>query len=135
MKKTLSILIMLFSALAAVGSLTFLRPCVHEDGTAAVCASAGTLLMVLGFAGLAVGVLTMFARGRTLRILLSALLLAISLGLFLTPGVLAPLCMMETMRCHLITKPAAQVLGALSGCCALLLLYLQLIPGRKGTNQ
>ncbi len=135
MKKALSVLIMLFSALAAVGSLTFLRPCVHEDGTVSVCASAGTLLMVLGFAGLAVGALTMFVRGRTLRILLSALLLAISLGLFLIPGVLAPLCMMETMRCHLITKPAARVLGALTGCCALLLMYLQLIPGRKGTDQ
>ena len=32
----------------AVGVKTFLRPCVHADGSAAPCAGAGQLILVLG---------------------------------------------------------------------------------------
>ena len=49
----------------AAGAKTFLRPCVHEDGSAAVCAGAGEWLFWLGI-GLAAAVtllLAILARG------------------------------------------------------------------------
>ena len=35
------------AAVQTIGAKTFLRPCVHEDGTAAACAGAGTWLLAL----------------------------------------------------------------------------------------
>ena len=113
MKKLLAGLTAFLSAVLAVGSQTFLRPCVHEDGSASVCTPAGTLLLVFGVAAAVLSLARLAGVGRGTRLLLSALTLAAGVLIILTPGVLSPLCMMETMRCRMITKPAAQVAGTL----------------------
>lgn len=48
----------------AVGVKTFLRPCVHADGSAAPCAGAGQLILVLGILLALAGAGMALARGR-----------------------------------------------------------------------
>jgi len=98
----------------AVGVKTFLRPCVHADGSAAPCAGAGQLILVLGILLALAGAGMALARGRGRTILAGGLLL-LSLGLVLAPGTLLPVCGMAEMTCRLVTRPAALVAGVLAG--------------------
>ena len=116
----------LLAAVQAIGAKTFLKPCVHADGTAAACAGAGTWLLALGAATAVIGAVLLFAGGRKAEALLSGLALAGGLLIMLTPGTLTPICSMSAMRCRLVTRPAALVLGALIALCALVSLALSL---------
>lgn len=99
----------------AVGSQTFARPCVHADGSAAVCAPVKTWLTVEG------GIIAILAGISMLRSNAVTTALAAVCGLLavLTPGVLVPICRHDAMACRQMTQPVALVLGILiliAGC-------------------
>ena len=110
-------LILLLSLIVSIGSVSFLGPCVHEDGTFGACHWAGRTLFGLGCLS---GVLSLLA------ILLSkarpGLYLSIALECvlgILIPGTLIGLCKMSSMRCRAVMQPAMIILFAAAGLAAL----------------
>ena len=112
--------VLLLSVVIAVGSVSFLGPCVHEDGSFGSCHWAGQamlgiglLLAVLSLAGLLV------KDGRLRAGILFAAAAAAVLGIFV-PGTLIRLCGMATMRCRAVMRPAMMLLCALAAASGLL---------------
>ena len=118
MKKTvIPACVMLALSLAViVGSLTFLSPCVHEDGSFGPCHWAGRALMGLGCASGALALLALAFRKARFGVYLSAMPVC-ALGV-LTPGALIGLCRMSTMRCRMLMQPGMIILFVLLLICA-----------------
>ena len=111
-----SLVLLILAAVIAVGSLTFLAPCVHEDGSFGACHWAGQTLMGLGCVLGALAVLSFFAKAR-----FGAFLSILPVGVMgiLTPGTLISLCRMSTMRCRMVMQPAMIILFSAALLCAL----------------
>ena len=111
------ILILLLSLAVSIGSVSFLGPCVHEDGTFGACHWAGRALLGLGLLSGALSLLAVllpFARAG----LYPAIFLTCVLGI-LTPGTLISLCKMSSMRCRAVMQPGMIILFAAAGLAAL----------------
>ena len=130
MKKTPipALIILVLALVMAIGSQSFLGPCVHEDGSFGACHWAGRMLLGVGglLAVLAVLALVLPKERRGLYL---AMVPASLLGL-MTPGTLIALCGMATMRCRMVMRPAMMII---SGLALVLALAGWLIErGRKG---
>ena len=105
--------LLVFSLVIAVGSFTFLGPCVHDDGSVGGCWWAGRMLLGLGCL---LGVLAVFTllseRARFGAYLSSIAVCAVGI---LTPGTLISLCRMSSMRCRAVMQPAMMILFAAAG--------------------
>ena len=108
----------ILSLVIAVGSVTFLGPCVHEDGTAGACHWAGRSILGLGLLLTVLSLLAVLLRKFRGGLYLS-ILIACVLGT-LTPGTLISLCGMATMRCRAVMRPAMTLLCALTAASCLL---------------
>lgn len=97
--------------LLAIGAATFLGPCVHADGAYGACHWAGRALTGLGIVLSAQALLALLFTDAKIREGISLSIVPAALLAALTPGVVMPLCMVETMRCNLVTRPAALVLA------------------------
>ena len=106
-KKLFSPLIFVLALAVAVGSQTFLSPCVHEDGSFGSCHWAGQALLGVGLLLAALALLSWVRTDVYLAILPAALLGC------LTPGTLIPLCKMSAMRCRAVMQPAMILLCGL----------------------
>lgn len=106
------------AAVAAAGSVSFLGPCVHEDGAYGPCHWAGQMLLGVGILLAAQSLLALMLKrpGAKLGAYLAMLPTAL-LGVF-TPGALIPLCGMATMRCRSVMQPAEEILLILCFLCA-----------------
>ena len=102
------------SALLVVGANTVFSACdPMPDGSWMRChdcqnqvtAGGAVLALVLGASA--------FVPKRSLRLALQALGVVGAVVVFLTPGVICPLCMMETMRCHTVFQPFARIMSGL----------------------
>ena len=109
--------LLILSVLIIIGSQSFLRPCVHEDGSFGPCHWAGQALLGLGCALGVMAALALAVRHAGFGILLGALPVCV-LGI-LTPGTLIDLCHMSTMRCRMVMQPAMIILFAAALLCAL----------------
>ncbi len=109
--------LLILSVLIVIGSQSFLRPCVHEDGSFGSCHWAGQALLGLGCALGVMAALALAVRRAGFGIFLSALPVCV-LGI-LTPGTLIDLCHMSTMRCRMVMQPAMIILFAAALLCAL----------------
>ncbi len=119
MKKTSvpAMIVLILALIAAIGSQSFLGPCVHEDGSFGACHWAGRAL--LGVGGLlAVLALLALLLPRCREGLCLAMALTSVLGL-LVPGPLVSLCGMSTMRCRMVMQPAMIILFSAALLCAL----------------
>ena len=103
---------LLLGAVVAVGSVSFLGPCVHEDGSFGACHWAGQGMLGIGLLITAQGILALLMKsgGARAGVLFSMALTAL-LGT-LIPGTLIGLCGMATMRCRALMKPAMILLCA-----------------------
>ena len=103
-----AVILLILSLVTAIGSQTFLSPCVHEDGSFGTCHWAGQVLLGLGCV---LGILALFSlliqRAR-FGAFLSAMPVCV-MGI-LTPGTLVDLCHMSTMRCRMVMQPAMIIL-------------------------
>lgn len=100
-----------------VGSISFLGPCVHEDGSTGACFWAGRALLGLGLLLLVLSLLTVMLRQARTGLYLS--IIAASVLGMLTPGTLIGLCRMSTMRCRAVMQPAMMILFAVAALTAL----------------
>ena len=113
-----AIALLVLSLVIVIGEMTFLAPCLHEDGSFGPCHWAGRALLGTGCV---LGVLAALALGvKRVRpgVYLSALPVC-ALGI-LTPGTLIDLCHMSTMRCRMVTQPAMIILFSAAMLCALI---------------
>ena len=118
MKKSMipALLILVLSAVIAVGAATFLSPCVHEDGAFGPCHWAGRALLGVGCALGVTALLALCVKRARFGAFLSALPVC-GLGI-LTPGTLIDLCRMSTMRCRMLKQPAMILLVSAALLCA-----------------
>lgn len=102
------------AALLAVGVNTAFSACDPKpDGTWMHChhcqnqvtVGASVLALVWGSSA--------FVKNRALRAGLQALGVIGAAVVFLLPGVICPLCMMETMRCHTVFQPFTRIMSVL----------------------
>ena len=112
-----AVILLVISLVIAIGSQSFLSPCVHEDGSFGVCHWAGQALLGLGCVLGVLAVLSLLSRSARFGVYLSALPLCV-LGI-LTPGTLIGLCHMSTMRCRMAMQPAMIILFSAALLCAL----------------
>ena len=101
-------ILLTLSLVIAIGSQTFLSPCVHGDGAFGACHWAGQALLGLGCALGILAVLSLVIQRARYGVYLSAMPLCV-LGI-LTPGTLIDLCRMSTMRCKMVMQPAMIIL-------------------------
>lgn len=111
-----AILLLILAAVISIGSQTFLRPCVHEDGSFGACHGAGQALLGLGCVLGVQAILALAVKRGWFGLLLGALPVC-ALGI-LTPGTLLGLCSMSTMRCRMVTQPAMILLFSAALLCA-----------------
>ena len=105
---------LLLSAVIAVGSVSFLGPCVHEDGSFGPCHWAGQAMLGIGLLLAVLSLTALLVKDGRLRAgLLFAAAAAAVLGIFV-PGTLISLCGMATMRCRAVMRPAMTLLCALT---------------------
>ena len=105
---------LLLSAVTAAGSVSFLGPCVHEDGSFGACHWAGQAMLGIGLLLAALSLTALLVKDGRLRAgILFAAAAAAVLGVFV-PGTLINLCGMATMRCRAVMRPAMTLLCALT---------------------
>ena len=111
----------------AIGAQTFARPCVHADGSAAVCAPVKTWLTAEG------GLIAVLAGLSMIRpnAVTQGLAAAGGLMAVLTPGALVPICRADAMTCQRVTRPTALVCGILILIAALWWLGLTLAAKKR----
>lgn len=120
MKKNLfAILLMIFAVVIAVGSVTVLGPCVHEDGSKGPCADAGRALLIDGCVMAILAILITLVNRRGLRMALFAAALCAAVIGILLPGVIMPLCKMDTMHCRAVMQPSMIILSGAAAVSAL----------------
>ena len=120
-KNLVGFITLIASLLLAIGAVSFFAACgPNDEGEWMTCHYAqnivalfGLLLAVLSLLRLCLPDRFMTDRGLLLAIATSALCC------MFVPGILIPLCMMETMRCHAIMRPASIVLCTIIFICAL----------------
>ncbi len=105
---------LLLSCVIAVGSVSFLGPCVHEDGSFGTCHWAGQAMLGIGLLLAVLSLAALLVKDGRLRAgLLFAAAAAAVLGIFV-PGTLINLCGMATMRCRAVMRPAMTLLCVLT---------------------
>ena len=118
-------------AVLVAGVLTFAGPCVHDDGTAATCATAAQAVLGAGIVALVAGLAAAFMRSVQAQTILA--IAGIVAGIFATiaPGGLFPLCMMQTMRCWTLMRPFAIALGVLIAIASAAVLFGAYVRNRR----
>ena len=119
MKKQIipAVILLVIAVVIAIGSQTFLAPCVHDDGTFGACHWAGQAVLGLGCVLGVQALIMLFMR----RVITGAYICALpvcAMGI-LTPGILIDLCHMSTMRCRAVMQPAVIILFSIAFICAL----------------
>lgn len=120
-----ALLVLLLSVVIAVGSVSFLGPCVHEDGSFGACHWAGRALLGTGILLSAESLFALLCRdSRMRRGAFVPMLLTACLGC-LIPGTLIDLCRMATMRCRALMQPAMILLFSISAVISLIGFFVE----------
>lgn len=115
-----ALLVLLLAVLIAVGSVSFLGPCVHEDGSVGICHWAGRALLGVGLLLAAESLFALLCSNRVARQgVFVPMLLTACLG-FLIPGTLIDLCHMASMRCRALMQPAMIILFSIAALLSLI---------------
>ena len=106
---------LVFAFLLMIGEKTFLRPCgTRPDGTFMTCHWAGEALLGIAAVMLVMSLLHLLPLRTGMKEGLVFAMIPVSFLIIVLPGRLIPLCMMETMRCHVIMQPAVTVIAVLN---------------------
>ncbi|MBQ9308784.1 MAG: DUF4418 family protein [Clostridia bacterium] len=107
------VIILLLSVFLTVSVRTFFGACVHDDGTFSTCHWAGEAVFGSGIVLSVLALLSCIFPQSGIRAGLALSSLVLSLGTAFIPGNLISLCMMSSMRCQSIMKPAVMVTSVL----------------------
>ena len=115
-----ALLVLLLSAVIAVGSVSFLGPCVPEDGSFGICRWAGRALFGVGLLLTAESLFALLCSDNRMRQgAFVPMFFTACLGC-LVPGTLIDLCHMATMRCRALMQPAMILLFSISALISLI---------------
>lgn len=115
MKTTvLTVILLVLAVIIAVGSVTVLGPCVHEDGSEAPCTGTGRAILADGILLAVLSVFLLFIKAPKMRLILFMITAVAALAGILMPGTLLPVCKMDTMHCRMVMQPAIIILFALA---------------------
>ncbi|MBQ7264797.1 MAG: DUF4418 family protein [Firmicutes bacterium] len=111
-KTVTSILQTLFSVAIALGVMFVFHACpAHEDGSYMSCHNAQLAVFAVGLGLSVVSVAGVFVKSSAAKKIISVLIaLAAAVGAYIPQGIIK-LCMMNTMRCHSVMRPAVIVLS------------------------
>ena len=103
------------SAVLFVGVLTVFRACAQTDeGMWMNCHYVELALAAIGIAATVITFLNMILiRKIKTKIIFTVLVFILSVIAILLPGRLVSMCMMDTMRCHMLMRPAVDILCVL----------------------
>lgn len=103
------------SLLLAIGVMTVFVACgPKDDGTWMHCHDAQIAVAVCGAVVTVVFVLAAFLKGGA-RVALYVVGAIGCVVVLLLPGLIMPMCMMDTMRCHAVMAPFTRIMAALGG--------------------
>ena len=111
-KNVFCVVLLVLAAVIAIGSVTVLGPCVHEDGSEAPCTAAGRAVLCGGCALAALAAIMLFIRKPSVRIALFIVSLCAAAAGIMIPGTIFALCRMDTMHCRAVMQPAMVILFA-----------------------
>lgn len=115
-----SLCTLVLSCILAFGVVSFLGPCVHDDGSFGACHWAGRALFGMGILLIVLSLLALFCKeGKTRSGVLLSMIPVAVLGASI-PGTLIDLCRMATMRCRALMQPASVILCTLIGLLSLI---------------
>ncbi len=107
------VVVFILSALFFIGSLTVFKPCGQtEEGTWMTCHWAGVAVSATA-AVLCVQSLFHIIAGNKVKNGIALAMLPTALSVIFIPEILIPLCMMKTMRCHSLLRPASIIFPVL----------------------
>ena len=109
----LTVILLVLALIIAVGSVTVLGPCVHEDGSEAPCTGTGRMILAGGILLAVLSVSLFFIKAPKTRMILFIITAVAALAGILMPGTLLPICKMDTMHCRMVMQPAMIILFAL----------------------
>ena len=114
----------LTAAVLLIGALTFFKACGDGEERHMVCHWAQNAVTLSAAVLVFLSLLRVFIPGRGVKAGIAFGLFAVSVSVIFIPGTVIDLCMMDTMRCHAVMKPAVMIFGAgialLALCCAVL---------------
>ena len=110
----LTVILLVLAVITAVGSVTVLGPCVHEDGSEAPCTGTGRAILADGILLAVLSVFLLFIKAPKMRLILFMITAVAALAGILMPGTLLPVCKMDTMHCRMVMQPAIIILFALA---------------------
>lgn len=103
------------NAIFFVGIQTIFAPCApHEEGKWTTCHWAGEALLGIAAVMLVMSLLHLLPLRTGMKEGLVFAMIPVSFLIIVLPGRLIPLCMMETMRCHVVMQPAVTVIAVLN---------------------
>lgn len=101
--------------LLSVGVKTVFHPCgMHEDGSFGSCHWAGEAVFGIGIVLLIIGILHLIMSRPAGKMGLSLATIPLALLAALLPKNLIRLCMMASMHCNAVMRPAVLIIGILS---------------------
>ena len=113
-KKILNIVPIVIALLLAVGVSTVFKGCgPKEDGSWMHCHTAQLHVFRLSLVVALLGLVDFLLKNRVAKLVLGGAAIVLSVVTVLIPGILVPLCMMETMHCQAVMKPFVSVVGVL----------------------
>ena len=115
MKKRIGdIVTIVVALLLAVGVSTVFSGCgPKEDGSWMHCHTAQIYVFRLGLAIALLTIVRTFFNSQFVKTILGGITVVLAIVTVLIPGVIVPLCMMETMHCHSVMKPFVRVVGVI----------------------
>jgi hypothetical protein len=105
-------ILLVLAAVIAIGSVSVLGPCVHEDGSEAPCTMAGRAVFYDGCVLALLAAMILFIRKPSVRIVLFFISLCVATVGIAFPGTVFPICRIDTMHCRAVMQPATIILFA-----------------------
>ena len=111
----LDLVVMVIPTLFVCGLRTFATPCVHDDGSVAVCGATAFVLLGMGVTALVLSLLRMLGADKATKRSFDLLLAIVGVLVAVLPGTTLALCADASMRCRAIILPFARIVGVALG--------------------
>ncbi len=113
-KNYIKILELLLALVITVGSFTVFAACPVSEEHSMNCHSAQLAVTLLGTVFSLQALASLIIRNEKVRLGIAISQIPLIIALFFIPGTIFSLCMMSSMRCNSIFKPAVRVLSGLA---------------------
>ncbi|MBQ8151157.1 MAG: DUF4418 family protein [Firmicutes bacterium] len=103
--KILGVLTIIVGALMAIGPLTFAHVCNDMSGSVPACHETRSTAIILGLIIVILGLILFIMKSRIAGKIFPIIFILAGIAGVLVPTVIAPVCKMKDMHCHMYTLP------------------------------